>query len=167
MSPEAYNAEILKTLKSLVESTARIERQVAGLARTGGSTWQSAGQRAAGGGEVASDRDLDSERGNPTVRKDPKRWDGESYVGMPYSHCPPEYLDALAGFLDWQADMDDQKLGPNDENRKFIRWKRIDAARARGWAARIRLNGPPAPPQQGSESGGDAPGEFDDESVPF
>jgi hypothetical protein len=101
------------------------------------------------------------------VRKDPKRWlenGGDSFVGMPFSHCPPEYLETLASLLDWKAERDDEK--GTEDGKKYARYARIDAGRARGWAARIRLNGPPAPPQQGSDSGGDAPAE-DDDPIPF
>lgn len=165
MSPEAYNAEILKTLKAVEDRLARIERQVAGLARMGGSAGSASSS--SGGGKIADDRDLDGKYGNPTVRKDPKRWlddGGESFVGMPYSHCPPEYLEVLASLLDWKAGRDDEK--GTEEGKKYARFARIDAARARGWAARIRRDGPPAPLQQGGDGGDDAPAD-DDSDIPF
>lgn len=162
MSPEAYNAEILRTLKSLDERTARIERALAGMARSGSSSGSSSA-----GGKVADDRDLDGKYGDPTVRKDPKRWlddGGESYVGMPFSHCPPEYLETLASLLDWKADRDDEK--GTEDGKKYARFARIDAARARGWAARIRLNGPPVPVQKDGGSDHEAPAD-DSDDIPF
>lgn len=160
MSPEAYNAEILRTLKSLDERTARIERALAGMARTGSSSGSSSS-----GGSVADDRDLDGKYGDPTVRKDPKRWldnGGESYVGMPFSHCPPEYLETLASLLDWKADRDDEK--GTEDGKKYARYARIDAGRARGWAARIRAGGGPTPRR--ADNANPAPPE-DDDGVPF
>lgn len=108
-------------------------------------------------GAIASDDDLDGRYGNPEIRRDPPRWTGESMVGRKYSDCPPEYLDTLAGFHDWRADQDDKKGDPR------AKWPRLDAARARGWARRIRQ-------QQGG--GGETPRgpeepEQDVDDVPF
>lgn len=157
MSPEAYNAEILRTLKSLEERVGRIE---AAIARA---------PRAAGGGnaaqcEPADDRELDSKYGNPTVRKDPKRWlddGGESYAGMPFSHCPPDYLETLASFLEWRASKEEA-----EGKDKYAGYSRSDAARARGWARRIRQNGGPAvaPPADDAPAGDDP---ADDSDIPF
>lgn len=93
-------------------------------------------------GGAASDSDLDSPHGNPSIKKDPKRWTGDSYAGCNYSDCPPEYLEVLAEFKDWQAGMDERK-GTDDGKRK-AKFNRLDAARARGWAQRKR-NGWQAP----------------------
>jgi hypothetical protein len=97
---------------------------------------QSAGR---GPGAVADDRELDSDKGNPTIRRDPKRWlsnGGASFVGARYSECPADYLDEVAGFCEWAASKDEAK--GTDEGRKYADYGRRDAARARGWAARIR-----------------------------
>lgn len=75
---------------------------------------------------VASDRELDGERGNPMIKNDPKGWTGESYRGQRYSDCPAEYLEKVAEQLD-----------------KFAWFNQKDAAKARGWAERNRKN-PPA-----------------------
>lgn len=93
----------------------------------------------AASGAVAPDSDLDSQWGDPVVRKDPKRWlenAGASYVGLPFSQCPPDYLDAAASLFDWKAGKDDEK--GTEEAAKYAKYARKDAARARGWAARIR-----------------------------
>lgn len=113
----------------------------------------SGGATSAGGGQVASDYDLDSEYGDPTVRKDPKRWveqGGDSYAGCKMSECPAEYLDAVANLFDWMADRDDEagRKGETYFNKKKNQdvpkdgaFKRKDAARARGWAKRAREGG--------------------------
>jgi hypothetical protein len=88
--------------------------------------------------EVATDDDLDGQYGNPEIRKDPPRWTGESFVGCRFSEASPEYLETLAGFLDWKAresDKKDERVKGGGLKSRFIR---LDAARARGWAARIR-----------------------------
>lgn len=92
------------------------------------------GARAAGGA-VATDDDLDGQWGDPEVRKDPPRWKGDSFKGKKYSDCPIEFLDALAGFLDWQAGKDDEK--GTDDGKKYANYARKDAGRARGWIARL------------------------------
>lgn len=87
-------------------------------------------------GAIAPDSDLDGQWGDPDVRKDPPRWNGPSYAGRRYSQCPPEYLDVLASLFDWKAGKDDEK--GTDEGKKYAGYARKDAARARGWAKRLR-----------------------------
>jgi hypothetical protein len=104
---------------------------------------ESRGPQAAGRGPgaIADDRELDSDKGNPTIRRDPKRWlsnGGASFVGARYSECPADYLDEVAGFNEWAADKNERTLAADDPKRKYIDYDRRDAARARGWAARIR-----------------------------
>lgn len=79
--------------------------------------------------------DIDDQYGDPTVRKDPPKWDGESMVGRRYSECPPAFLRKLAGFLDWKAGKTEQEGDP--ERQKYVGYDRKDAARARAWAERI------------------------------
>ena len=107
-------------------------------------------------GAVADDAELDSNYGNPDVRKDPPRWKGDSFKGKKYSACSPEYLDALAGFLDWQAGKDDEK--GTDDGKKYAGYARKDSARARGWAKRLRA---------GWKQPGREPGIDDEDEIPF
>ena len=88
--------------------------------------------------QVADDADLDSQWGNPQVRKNPPRWQGQDCTGLNYSDCPPEFLDTLAGFLDWQAGKADEKNEMANNGKPRSTYLRKDAARARGHAARIR-----------------------------
>ena len=81
---------------------------------------------------IASDEDLDSQYGNPKVYSDPKRWEGPSMKDRLYSECPPEFLDILAGSLEWLAGQLEKEGKPN------AGYKRKDASRARGWAKRLR-----------------------------
>jgi hypothetical protein len=103
-------------------------------------------------GAVASDADLDGEHGDPLVRKDPPRWTGESYAEKHYSECSSAFLLCLAGFLDWCGEND--ATSDNEKYRKNARYKRLDAARARGWAKR-------------NEGGVAASGGGEDPSLPF
>ena len=143
--------------------------------------------KGAGGGAIASDRDLDSEWGNPIVdlKKDPRDWTGESFIGRRMNECPPEYLDMVANLFDWMADRDEAagktyvpKSGKNQGvPTPTAQFKRKDASRARGWAARAR-NGQaaPAPAQRSTRANtGPAPapqddfgpGNFGDDDLPF
>lgn len=95
---------------------------------------------------VADDADLDGQWGNPQVRKDPPRWTGPSYVGATYADCPPDYLDNLAGFLEWQAARSDEKNEMTNNGKPRSGYLRKDAARCRGWAARNRAKAAPRRP---------------------
>lgn len=90
------------------------------------------------GGETADDADLDGKYGNEEIRRDPsaKYWSGESYTGQRMSDCSAEYLDAFAKYKDACAYMN-QKEG-KEEKAKYVGYDRKSAARARGWAQRIR-----------------------------
>jgi hypothetical protein len=81
--------------------------------------------------------DLDSEYGDPEVRRDPPRWKGESMVGKRFSECSPEYLGELAGFKRWCAQRDDEQAAVDAKGRPKSYWARLDAARAAGWAQRL------------------------------
>jgi hypothetical protein len=82
----------------------------------------------------ASEADLDGQWGDRQIRKDPPRWDGESFQGRTMSECPVAYLRALSEFLTWQADKDEQK---GDASKlKYVGYARKDACLALGWAKR-------------------------------
>jgi hypothetical protein len=82
---------------------------------------------------VADDRDLDSQHGNGPVTFEPRDWSGEPCKGRPYSECPAPFLDMLAEVYDYFAEKADA-----EGDAKKAGYKRKDAARARGWAKRIR-----------------------------
>lgn len=98
------------------------------------------------GGEIASDRDLDGKYGDPEVRSDRvKDWTGPSMKGRRYSECPPEFLDRLAGLLEWQGKKSDEENQRTDKGKLVGDYRRADAARARGWAKRMRDGKHPMP----------------------
>lgn len=95
-----------------------------------------AARPAQGATPPADDADLDGPYGNPEIKFDPKRWSGQSFVGCRFSDCPPDYLETLAGYLDWQARVADEKNEMLNNGKPKSHYKRLDAARARGWARR-------------------------------
>ena len=87
---------------------------------------------------VATDADLDGPHGNPVIKaKSPRDWTGDPMTGKTFSECPPADLEMLADRFDYfnTRETDDKKRGYNAR----------DAARARGWAARLRSGWTPAP----------------------
>ncbi len=101
-----------------------------------------AAARTATGG-VADDHDLDSEWGDPSIKYGlkVKYWkeQPDPNIGFKFSECTPEYLDATAKYYDACAYM--KRKDGTPESIKVAGYKDRDAARARGWAARIRARG--------------------------
>jgi len=101
--------------------------------------------------EVASDSDLDSAYGDPIVRaKDPRDWSHESQIGKPFSECPPEYLDLVAARLDFFADKAEAEGTLTTSGKPVAPYNRRDAARARGWARRLRAGWTPVSDPRGT-----------------
>ena len=91
------------------------------------------------GPAVASDHDLDGQYGDPVVKaKDPRDWTGEPMNGRRFSECPPEYLEMVAERLDYFAGQAEASGELATNGKPAAQYKRLDAARARGWAKRIR-----------------------------
>lgn len=130
-------------------------------------------------GLFAPDKDLDGPKGDPTVKFEPRGWipkrGAPPHKGRTYSRCDPEFLDALADALQWMAE------NPKEGADKYALYNRKDAARARGWARRIRggWRPPAADPAMTapsfdeptwsvprSDTGFDAP-TFDEEDTPW
>ncbi len=118
-------------------------------------------------GAIASDRDLDGQWGDPEIKaKDPRDWTGPSMKGRHYSECPPDYLDMVAERLDYFAEQADAENKVTDKGKPVSQYNRSDAARARGWAKRIR-DGRHIQTQEAAAVGGgwaDAP---KDDDIPF
>lgn len=134
MSTESDIADLKKRME-------RFEQTFAAMAAVWGGKASGAARN-----EIADDRDLDSQWGNPEIRKDPPKWieaGKASYVGRKLSACPSDYLQALAGFYDWQADRDEKSGRVDAKGRPTAPYSRRDAARARGWAKRNEENQPP------------------------
>ena len=150
---DTTTAQIIITLGRIESQLARIEAKLS----NGGTSSR--------GGNVADDADLDGQYGDPKVRRDPKRWienGGASFVGCTYSQCPSDYLEAVAGLLEWQAGKDE--VNPDPEKSKWAPRARKDAARARGWAKR---NVGKTPQPRAAAPAFDAAAFGDDDSLPF
>lgn len=87
---------------------------------------------------VAPEVDLDGQYGNPKVRFLPKDWTGDDYRQRPFSDCPSEFLDLMAKAYDYFAGKDEQSNALTTGGKPKAPYTRLDAARARGWAARNR-----------------------------
>jgi len=131
MNNDEKLAEILAAVRRI---EARLERQPQQAAPAGkSSSSRKADLSRLDVPEVAEDRDLDGQWGDPLVKHDKvKGWD-VSYKGTRYSECPADFLESYAGLLDFFAGLNLEK---GDE--KKARFDKLDASRARGWAARQR-----------------------------
>ena len=121
-----------------------------------------------------TDEEMDSAKGNPKIRFDPKGFPGEKFKGKLASEATPVFLDAYSKTLMWFSEnpkpMDaglsereyDEALKKQEKSAKF---DKLDAKRCRSWARRKRLDGwkpPPPPPEPAGLGdlpalGGDAP----------
>ena len=120
--------------------------------------------------DIAPDRTLDSKSGDPVGYKTtpPRDWPPRpSYAGKKLSECPPELLDMLAKRHDYfaeQAEISGEMDNKGEKPKSY--WERLNAARARGWAQRIRSGWKPTakPSFEDAEPFGGTP---DDRDIPF
>ena len=103
----------------------------------------------AASGFFAADKELDGPKGDPSVKFAPHGWVGPDFKGRAYSQCTPEFLDALAESLAYSA------KNPKPGKEKYSAWNELDAARARGWARRLRNGWQSATPAAVGEFPGD------------
>ena len=114
------------------------------------------------GGGVASDADLDGKYGDPIARFCPRDWHGENFKGCSFSGCSPEFLDQVAASLDYFAQRAEKNNETTKNGKPVAPFNRADAARARGWAKRIRAGWKPA----GFADAGELDGELGGDSGP-
>lgn len=113
---------------------ARIESKVDALTKAKAA----APAQAASTGAVADAYDLDSQYGDEEIKKMPsqKYWQGDDFSGHRMTETSPEFLDAFARYKDACAYMT-EKSG-DQAKAKYVGYDRKSAARARGWAQRMR-----------------------------
>jgi hypothetical protein len=88
---------------------------------------------------VASDRDLDGPHGDPVVKFLPRDWNGDQrFKGLRMSECPAQLLELLAETFDYFGDKAERENEQTNAGKPVAPYKRADAARARGWAKRVR-----------------------------
>lgn len=120
-------------------------------------------RRAAAPKPIASDRDLDGRFGDPVLKFNPRDWTGAPCKGRRFSECPPDLLDMVADTFEFFATQAEAKNERTNKDKPVAEFKRADAARARGWAKRMREGKHKAPtssaaPAAGwSDSGEDEP----------
>jgi hypothetical protein len=102
---------------------------------------------------IADDRDLDSQYGDPVVKFMPRDWTGDSYKGRKFSECPANLLDMIAETFDYFAEQAERTNETTTSGKPVAPYKRKDAARARGWAKRVREGKVPAGVGAGSGEG--------------
>ncbi len=102
-------------------------------------------KRAAATALVASDADLDGPHGDPVVKFLPRDWTGDDFRQQTFSQCTPTFLDALANAYEYFA----AKNKASDAQK--AKWDGLSAARARGWAARLRAGWKPKASEMPSE----------------
>lgn len=112
---------------------------------------------------IADDADLDGKYGDPELKFTPRDWHGDSYKGRFYSECPPELLDLVADSLDYFARKSEEANELTSTGKPVAPYKRKDAARARGWAARKRAGKVPLLAAAGSAPSDDEDELFGDE----
>lgn len=124
--------------------------------------------------EIASDSDLDGQYGDPVIKAaDPRDWTGPSQKGKHFSECSSEYLNLVADRLDYFADVAERENKLTSTGKPVAPYNRKDAARARGWAARVRAGRVPQRQTEQSDPTWDAPppptsdGDFTDADIPF
>jgi hypothetical protein len=144
---------MLKRIAIACESIAVTNKIIAEAMGSNNAAPRAPAPSGGGDGAVADDSDLDGEWGNPTIKYDPREryWTGPSFVGYHYSETAPDYLDATAKYLEAVAFMSAKDT--DEKSQKRAKYSAKDAARARGWAARLRARGEPnampAPAQGG------------------
>lgn len=95
---------------------------------------------------IASDAELDHPKyGDPQVKTAPRDWTGDFRVGQRMSESDPRLLDLVAERSDYFAGKNDQAKAVTDKGVPKSKFDRANAAKARGWAARLRKAGPKAP----------------------
>jgi hypothetical protein len=94
---------------------------------------------AVNGSAIAPDSDLDSQWGDETVKFMPRDYTGtKDYKGARMSECSPAFLDALAASYDYFAQKNTLEGNLASNGKPKADYDRRSAARARGWAARLR-----------------------------
>jgi hypothetical protein len=131
-----------QVVAELVLKVADLEKVIAGFRAALG------GGAIAATADAASDSDLDGQYGNEKIQMTPRDWKGAPRKGWLMARCEPDFLDVYAEAKMHFATKDEAA----GETRK-AHYGRLSAARARGWAKRLRAGWTP----QTSFGEGDAP----------
>lgn len=88
--------------------------------------------------EIADDADLDGRYGDEEIKRMPsaKYWSGEDYTGRRMSETSVAFLEAFAKYKNACAWANEKEGNP--DKAKYAGYDRKSAARARGWAQRLK-----------------------------
>jgi len=146
-------------------------RPAGNAARPEGQQGYSAPQPSTSGGYqnglAADASEIRSQYADRAVRKDPKRWAGESMIGRTYSQCSPEFLGIAAEAEEFFANKDAASPEPRKTNKGgfWYELNRKEARIMRRFAIEIRegriKQGTPSPASSGDDPGYDAGGDFE------
>lgn len=157
------------------EKIVALEARVARLEAFAMALQQAVGGKS-GGSDVASDRDLDGQYGDEEVRFNPRDWSGAPIKGKRMSRCDPDALDLLAEACDYFAQKNEAAGAKTSSGKPKAQYDRTSAARARGWAKRLRAGWKPPEREPDSfdnqgpdpfDSSEPAFGGFPDDEAPF
>ena len=101
--------------------------------------------RAAQPKPIAAASDLDGKYGDPILKFNPRNWTGPTFKERRFSECPPELLDMVADSLEYFGRKADENKERTNSGKPKGDYNRADAARARGWAKRMREGDWPTP----------------------
>ena len=127
----------MTTLAVALAEIAALKARVDAL-EGGGARSSSNGSGSTGAGEALSDAQLDKAWADKKITKDPPKWTGPTQVNRTYSKAPVEWLESMAGFLDWKAQKGREEV-PVRLNNSGKPWHESDTFEAkilRGWARR-------------------------------
>jgi hypothetical protein len=99
---------------------------------------------------IAPDSDLDSQWGDEEIKFNPRDWSGQSCKGLKMSQCPAEFLEELAKVCDYFAVKNEGVK--TDSGKPKSDYDKRTAARARGWARRVRDGKVPVAAAAGPDS---------------
>jgi hypothetical protein len=96
---------------------------------------------------IATDADLDHPKyGNPDIKTPPRDWTGPFRAGQRMSESEPALLDLVAERYDYFATKNDREQAVTDKGQPKSDYDRRAAAKARGWAKRLRAGYRPRTP---------------------
>lgn len=137
--------ELLQTLEAINARLSRIEAKLGAPPATTSRT-----------PDVADASDLDGKWGDEDIKFMPRDWVEPDFTGMKMSQCSVEFLEAYAKMKDWQAERDASQGKVTSSGKPTAPFNRKSAARARGWAQRMRtgaVKSKAASASMGSDSG--------------
>jgi hypothetical protein len=164
----------MTTLAVAFAEIAALRARIEALEGGSGGHPSSSGGGSSGGGEALSDSQLNNAWADKKITKDPPKWKGPTQVNRTYSKAPIEWLESMAGFLDWKAQKgrEEVPVRMNNKNRPWHESDTFEAKILRGWARRKASK--PAPAKAAPQADDDfgfgpsaATGTDDDSEIPF